>query len=77
MDPLKDKELKAAIERVSRLAMELYDLMESGMTIDFTFRRDETIIIPGRLPKHERLIVTKPHVHLALSSAPVEAAGKP
>lgn len=73
MDPLKDKALKAAIQRVSRLSMELHDLMESGMTIDVVFPNDEKIIVPGKLPKIRRLVVTKPAIHLQLSPEPAES----
>lgn len=68
MDPVNNNDLKAAIERVSGLATELYDLMESGMTIDFTFQKEEVIVVPGKLPKLNRLIVTKPRLHLALEA---------
>lgn len=69
MDTVSGKELKAAIERVSGLATELYDLMESGMTIDFTMPKSEAIVVPGKLPKFKRLIVTKPRLHLALEAS--------
>lgn len=70
MDPLKDRELKAAIERIGQLAMELFDLMESGMTIDFTFPDERGIVVPGKLPTIKRLIVTKPALHIGLSAKP-------
>lgn len=70
MDPLKDRELKAAIERIGELAMELYDLIENGMTIDFTFPDDGIIVVPGKLPTIKRLIVTKPALHIGLSAKP-------
>ena len=68
VDPLKDKDLKSAAERVSHLATELYDLMENGMTIDFTFDERTAVSTAGKHPKTHRLIVTKPGVHLALAS---------
>lgn len=73
MDPLKDKALKAAIERIGHLGMEIHDLMESGMTIDFVFPSDNKIIVPGKLPNIRRLVVTKPALHLELSTKPVES----
>lgn len=73
MDPVKDKALKAAIKRVSRLSMELHDLMESGMTIDVVFPNDEKIIVPGKLPNVRRLVVTRPALHLQLSAEPLES----
>lgn len=70
MDPLKTKNLEVAIRRVSVLAMELYRVMENGMTIDFTFPEEEAIVVPGKLPKVRRLIITKPMLHLELQTEP-------
>ncbi len=75
MDPLRDKDLKSAVERVSHLATELYDLMENGMTIDFTFDERTAVVVAGKHPKPHRLIVTKPGVHLALASNSKEMDG--
>lgn len=77
MNPLKDKELKSAVERVSHLATELYDLMENGMTIDFTFDERTAITAAGKHIKPYRLIVTRPGVHLALTSKLKEMSGNP
>ncbi len=65
--PLNDKDLKSAVERVSHLAVELYDLMENGMTIDFTLPERTAVTAGGKHSKSNRLIVTKPGVHLALA----------
>lgn len=75
MDSLKDKDLKSAVERVSHLAVELYDLMENGMTIDFALPERQTTTA-GKHPKPNRLIVTKPGVHLALDSNSKEIDGR-
>ncbi len=75
MNPLKDKELKSAVERVSHLATELYDLMENGMTIDFTFDERTAVTAAGKHLKTHRLIVTKPGVHLALALNSKEIGG--
>ena len=64
MDPIKDKALTAAIKRVSRVASDLYDLMENGMTIDFTFPERRTMVDRHRKSNH--LIVTKPEAHMPI-----------
>ena len=66
MHSVKDRHLKAAIKRVGHLATELYDLMETGMTIDLTFPRPRVMPTSDKHLKSNRLIVTKPGAHLAL-----------
>ncbi len=77
MDPFRDKTLKTSMERISRLARKLYDLMDNGMTIDLTLPDRQPLVTADKHPKSNRLIVTKPGVDVRLVLKPKETDAAP
>jgi len=68
VSPLKDKEFQDSMIRISRLATELYGLMEHGTTIDVTFPEYRPPRAALKEMKPNRLIVTKPGDHMAITA---------
>jgi hypothetical protein len=66
-----NNKLQQAIKEIGQHAIKLYELMDSGTTVEVTFSGAEDIMIPGQSPKIKRLIITKPNMHLALQLTPI------
>lgn len=67
VNPLKDKNFKNATKRISDLATELYELMDNGTTIDFTFDEKKLPAETDERRNPNRLIVTRPAVHFEIA----------
>ena len=74
MDPRKDKELNQIKDTASDLVTELYDLMESGTTIDFMLPHRQGATA-GKRTKPVHLIVTKPRKYRTFVTKPNETDG--
>lgn len=64
------EEVEKAMQEVQRLARMIYALIPAGCTIDLTWPNESGIITLGKPPKLDRLIITRPMLHVDLSQRP-------
>jgi len=62
------EEMRNILTEMTQCAIRLYDLMQQGMTIDFTFPDTSGLLIPNQPPKLKRLIITRPKLHLNIKA---------
>ena len=71
---MNDKErmikLQRLIQELGTYATRLYSLMDEGMTVEITFPEVQAIVIPNQPPKIQRLIITKPVMHVNIKLQP-------
>lgn len=59
-EPLTKEEIQKRINVIFTNAVEIYDLMPFGMTLEVTIPTQQEIIVPNKQPEIKTLIITKP-----------------
>lgn len=59
-EPLTKEEIQKRINVIFTNAIEIYDLMPFGMTLEVSIPTVQEIIVPNKQPEIKTLIITKP-----------------
>lgn len=66
------EQAKQIINEITRHADRLYDLLQPGMVIEVTIPENESILVPGSMPRLKRLLIVRPYMHIELQTKPDE-----
>ena len=55
-------------EMILFYARKIYEVLDQGDFIDLSWQEEQSIIVPGKLPKVERIIINRPKEHIIIKA---------